>query len=123
VRPQIACRPVVGQVNLASPLTLQRVEVFKEAAGLATHEQRIAMYSDPVWRARAIEQMSTAWGPGFDSVSLAESELHPELLGKTLAEVGSARGQHPAAAFLDVSLEEDLQTASPWCWPMATSSS
>lgn len=110
VRPQIACRPVVGQVNLASPLTLQRVEVFKEAAGLATHEQRIALYKDPAWRARAVEQMSAAWGPGFGGVSLAESELHRALVGKTLAEIGSARGQHPAEAFLDVSLEEDLQT-------------
>jgi N-acyl-D-amino-acid deacylase len=110
VRPQIACRPVVGQVNLASPMTLQRVEVFKEAASLATDEERARLYADPEWRVRAIAQMEAAWGPGFDSVVLVESDKHSDLVGVTLAEIGARRGQHPAEAFLDVSLEEDLKT-------------
>ena len=109
VRPQIACRPVVGQVNLANPMVLQRFECFKEAAGIPMEERR-ALYGDAEWRARALAQMEEQWGPRWDRVELAESSGHGDLVGATLAEVAAARGQHPADAFIDLSLEEDLTT-------------
>jgi N-acyl-D-aspartate/D-glutamate deacylase len=109
VRPQIACRPVVGQVNLANPMVLQRFECFREAAA-APMEDRAALYADPEWRARAAQQMAAQWGPRWDQVTLAESSGHGELVGKTLAELAAARGQLPADALIDLSLEEELST-------------
>jgi N-acyl-D-aspartate/D-glutamate deacylase len=109
VRPQIACRPVVAQANFANPLTLQRVECFKEASHIPAAE-RAALYADAEWRARAVPQMEAQWGPTWDGVLLAESAGHGDLVGMTLAQIAAQRGQHPAEAMIDLSLEEDLTT-------------
>jgi len=109
VRPQIACRPVVGQANFASPMTLQRVECFKEAAHLP-QEARRALYEDPEWRARAVPQMEAQWGARWDLVVVAESPRFGDLVGRSIEEIAKDRGRHPAEVMIDLSLEDDLLT-------------
>jgi N-acyl-D-amino-acid deacylase len=109
VRPQVACRPVVGQANFANPMTLQRVECFKEAAHVP-QEGRRALYEDPEWRARAVPQMEAQWGLRWDRVTLAESPTFGDLVGRSLEEIAKERGQQPAEAMIDLSLDDDLRT-------------
>ena len=52
VWPQVSCRPLVFQMNLAEPFTLNMRESFQELMDRPT-EERIAAYRDPAWRAAA----------------------------------------------------------------------
>jgi N-acyl-D-amino-acid deacylase len=111
VWPQVSCRPLVFQMNLAEPFTLNMRGSFQALMDRPL-EERMQAYRDPAWR-------ETAWadlqGRGaipfnFRALSVAESDLHPELVGRSVAELADERGVTPLDVMLDLSLEDDLQT-------------
>jgi N-acyl-D-amino-acid deacylase len=111
VWPQVSCRPLVFQVNLEEPFTLNTRDTFRELMG-GTRDQRIAAYRDPAWRERARADLE---GRGFlpfnySSLSVAESDRHPELIGRGVVEIAEERGCSPLDVLLDLSLEDDLRT-------------
>ncbi|MBS1837236.1 MAG: amidohydrolase family protein [Actinobacteria bacterium] len=111
VWPQVSCRPLVFQMNLAEPFTLNTREAFRELMGL-DHDARMAAYRDPAWRARATADLE---GRGFlpfnyTSLSVAESDRHPELVGRAVPDIAADRGCSPLDVLVDLSLEEDLRT-------------
>ena len=112
VWPQVSCRPLVFQMNLSEPFTLNMRPSF--AALMDTsREQRIAAYRDPTWRASTWEEVSGRGG-GFplnwDAISVAESASHPELTNQPVAVVAAERGCTPLDVMLDVSLDDDLES-------------
>ena len=63
VWPQVSCRPLVFQMNLSEPFTLNMRPTFAALMGKSKAE-RVAAYRDPSWRATAWEDVSGKAG-GF----------------------------------------------------------
>ena len=111
VWPQVSCRPLVFQMNLAEPFTLNMRESFKRLMGVP-REERVAAYRDPAWRAAAWEELSASGGGfpfNFAALSVAESDARPDLVGRSVVELAEERGCTPLDVVLDISLEDDLK--------------
>ncbi len=113
VWPQVSCRPLVFQMNLAEPFTLNMRPSF--AALMDTsRDERLAAYRDPAWRREAWKELSGG-NPGtlpfhWAAVSVAESPSHPELADRPVLELAQERGVTALDAVLDLSLEDGLAT-------------
>jgi N-acyl-D-amino-acid deacylase len=108
----VSCRPLVFQMNLEEPFTLNTRPSFAKLMG-ASPKERMAAYRDPAWRRATWEELSgTGAGVPFNwaSVSVAESPSHPELEGRGLVELAGERGGTPLDVMLDISLDDGLQT-------------
>jgi N-acyl-D-amino-acid deacylase len=112
VWPQVSCRPLVFQMNLAEPFTLNMRPSFAALMGRSTAE-RLAAYRDPSWRAATWEEVSGAGGMlpvNWAAISVAESGSRPDLIGRKVVDLAEERGCTPLDVVLDVSLEDDLAT-------------
>jgi len=111
VWPQVSCRPLVFQMNMAEPFTLNMRVAFQKLMD-RPREERIAAYRDPVWRASTWDEMQTrgALPFNFDALSVAESAGHPELVERKVVDIAAERGVTPLDVLLDLSLEDDLTT-------------
>ena len=111
VWPQVSCRPLVFQMNLSEPFTLNMRPTFAALMGKSKTE-RVAAYRDPAWRATAWDDVSGKAG-GFPlnwaAISVAESRRHPELADHPVAVLAEERGCTPLDVMLDVSLDDDLE--------------
>jgi N-acyl-D-aspartate/D-glutamate deacylase len=113
VWPQVSCRPLVFQMNLSEPFTLNTRESFSRLMGLST-DDRMAVYRDPAWRTEAWDELSGARGRGFlpfnwPSVSLAESSSRPDLVGRRMVDLAEERACTPLDVMLDISLDDHLE--------------
>jgi len=113
VWPQVSCRPLVFQMNLAEPFTLNTRQSFSRLMGLSA-DDRMAVYRDPAWRASAWDELSGANGGGFlpfnwPSVSVAESVSRPDLVGRGVVELSAERECTPLDVMLDISLDDKLE--------------
>ncbi len=111
VWPQVSCRPLVFQMNLEEPFTLNTRESFRALMDV-TREERLAAYRDPSWRAAASADLE---GKGFlpfnyASLSVAESDSRPDLVGRGVLDIAAEQGCSPLDVLLDVSLADDLGT-------------
>jgi N-acyl-D-aspartate/D-glutamate deacylase len=113
VWPQVSCRPLVFQMNLAEPFTFNARPSFAQLMD-RSHEERLAAYRDPAWRAATWDELS---GKGvipinWDAISVAESPSHPELADRAVVELAAERGEGctPLDVMLDLSLDDDLKT-------------
>ena len=113
VWPQVSCRPLTFQMNMAEPFTLNMRSTFSALMGL-THGERTATYRDPAWREQAWAELSGR-EPGtlpfnWPSLSVAESDHRPDLVGRNVVALAEERDCTPLDVLLDVSLEDDLGT-------------
>src|SRR4051812_9330182 len=123
VWPQVSCRPLVFQMNLAEPFTLNMRTSFQALMGVPLAE-RIAAYRDPAWREATWTELSgkqkgtlpLTW----PALSLAESRSPPELVGRKVLDIAAERACTPLDVLLDVSLADDLESRSGRCWPTTT---
>lgn len=112
VWPQVSCRPLVFQINLEEPFTLNIRPSFQALMG-ASREERLAAYRDPAWRATAWEDLSGRTGVlpfNWPALSVAESVARPDLVGRKVVELAEEQGVTPLDVVLDLSLADDLQT-------------
>jgi N-acyl-D-amino-acid deacylase len=112
VWPQVSCRPLVFQMNLAEPFTLNTRQSFSKLMGKSRTE-REAAYRDPQWRSSSWKELSGGSGGipfNWASVSVAESKRHPELVERPVVELAEERGCTPLDVVLDISLDDDLET-------------
>jgi N-acyl-D-amino-acid deacylase len=111
VWPQVSCRPLVFQMNLSEPFTLNMRPSFAALMG-KSKDERLAAYRDPAWRASAWDDVSGKAG-GFPlnwaNISVAESRSHPDLADRPVQVLAEERGCTPLDVMLDVSLDDDLQ--------------
>ncbi len=113
VWPQVSCRPLVFQMNLREPFTLNTRPAFAALMD-APIETRIAAYRDPAWRAATWEELS---GRGFlpmnwNNMRVSESPTRPDLVGLSAADGAAAAGEGvtPLDFMLDLALADDLDT-------------
>ena len=112
VWPQVSCRPLVFQMNLAEPFTLNMRPSFAKLMGMS-REDRSGAYRDPSWRQSSWEELSGGAGGlpfNWAAVSVAESTTQPELVGRQVVELAAERGCTPLDVLLDISLADDLAT-------------
>ena len=112
VWPQVSCRPLVFQMNLAEPFTLNMRPSFSALMG-KTIEERVAAYRDPAWRDSAWAELSgRSGGFGFNwkTLSVAESESRPDLVSRKVIDLAEEWGCTPLDVVLDISLGDDLHT-------------
>jgi N-acyl-D-amino-acid deacylase len=111
VWPQVSCRPLVFQMNLAEPFSLN---TFPNFAALmdAPEEERTASYRDPSWRAATQEQLSSARFSLFNptSLSVADSPSRPDLTDRSVVDLAEEQGVTPLDVMLDLSLADGLTT-------------
>jgi N-acyl-D-amino-acid deacylase len=105
VWPQVSCRPLVFQMNLEEPFTLNMRESFAALMG-STREERIAAYRDPAWRAGAWADVEAKFN--WRSLSVAESDSRPDLIGRRVLDLADELNKTPLDVVLDLSLEDDL---------------
>src|SRR4051794_29517567 len=109
VWPQIACRPLVMQITFEDPFAFSSIDAFKEVLE-APRERRADVYADAEWRARARTGAGGVFSTKWDKTTIAETERHTDLMGRTLADIAAERGVEPLDAAIDLALEEDLKT-------------
>jgi N-acyl-D-aspartate/D-glutamate deacylase len=112
VWPQVSCRPLVFQMNLLEPFTLNMRESFAKLMDTPLAE-RIAAYRDPAWRAAAWEELSgkvRGLPLNWPAISVAESDTRPDLIGRGVVDIAAEQGVTPLDAMLDIALDDDLST-------------
>jgi N-acyl-D-aspartate/D-glutamate deacylase len=112
VWPQVSCRPLVFQMNLEEPFTLNVRPTFAALMG-KTRAERLAAYRDPSWRAKAWEDTNgTDEGipVRWDNISVSTSAAHPELTDRGVVALAEERGCTPLDVVLDVALDDDLES-------------
>jgi len=111
VWPQVSCRPLVFQMNLAEPFPLNTRKSFARLMD-ASPEVRLEAYRDPQWRATALEELNSARRIPFnwETFTVAESDSRPDLIGRSVVELASEWGCTLLDVVLDISLGDDLKT-------------
>ena len=112
VWPQVSCRPLVFQMNLAEPFTLNMRPTFAELMG-KTRADRLAAYRDPSWRERAWVEASGTGGflpVNWGNISVATSASHPDLNDRPVMALAEDRGCTPLDVMIDISLDDDLES-------------
>jgi N-acyl-D-amino-acid deacylase len=111
VWPQVSCRPLVFQMNLAEPFSLNTFPIFAALMDSPVEERKSA-YRDHSWRAAAQEQIASGAFSlfNFASLSVAESPTRPDLVGHSVVDLAEAQGVTPFDLLLDLSLADDLST-------------
>jgi N-acyl-D-amino-acid deacylase len=111
VRPQVSCRPIVFQVTMADPFPFNTLASFSELMSLGL-EDRQAAYADPPWRDRAWAELTggTRNFIDWETLLVAESDAHPELVGRRVLDLARERRIRPLDVVLDLSSEEGLKT-------------
>jgi N-acyl-D-aspartate/D-glutamate deacylase len=99
-------------MNLLEPFTFNMRSSFAALMD-APPEHRIAAYRDPSWRAAAWDEMSGSRGMlpvNWPSLSVAESEARPDLVGRSVVDLADERGGTPLDVMIEIALEDDLRT-------------
>ncbi len=113
VWPQVSCRPLVFQMNLEEPFTLNMWPRFA-ALMAGSRAERIAAYRDPTWRAATWDELQRRVGGAppvnWPALSVAESDARPDLIGRLVLELAEEWACTPLDVLLDISLDDDLST-------------
>jgi len=112
VWPQVSCRPLVFQMNLSEPFTLNMRPTFAALMG-TSRADRLAAYRDPSWRDKAWAEAGGGSGSlpvNWANISVATSGSHPELNERAVVALAEDRGCTPLDVVLDISLDDDLET-------------
>lgn len=108
---QVTCRPIVQRIVMREPTSFYQMPAFAELVALDP-AARETLFADRAWRARVTAEFdSRRWiDPGWETFTVAESRKHPELVGRSMAELSRERGTTPWDVVCDLALEEDLAT-------------
>lgn len=110
---QMACAAITSHFTLERPYFFHSVPAFARISALGMAE-RIAAMSDQAWQAEAEAEFTAnaarrSFQIRFDRISVDESDAHPELVGKTIAEIAGP-GRSGLAAMVELAKAENLST-------------
>ena len=106
---QVTCRPIVQQILMNEPTPFYQLPAFADLVATPMAD-RPALYRDPAWRRRVYDEFeSSKWiNPGWETFTVADSQAHPDLEGRSLASIARDRGYTPFDALADIALDDDL---------------
>jgi N-acyl-D-aspartate/D-glutamate deacylase len=123
VRQGIRAIPLVNPGSVINRFTMKNCQVFRSMPTWlpilqGPDDAKLRAYADPAIRAKLREEVDAPLGPDstfskrWDLMIVEETQLpkNRNLQGKHVAEIAQARGQHPMDAFLDLAVEESLET-------------
>jgi N-acyl-D-amino-acid deacylase len=107
VWPQVTPRPLVLANTLVRPYIFNMDTAFNELMTQPLAARRAA-YDDPAWRQRAKTGLASVGftGAAWSKFVVDGSRAHSELVGRSLAELGSERSSEPFDVMLDLALDE-----------------
>ncbi|MEO8695534.1 MAG: amidohydrolase family protein, partial [Acidimicrobiales bacterium] len=108
---QVSPRPLGARMTLAHPYMFRPTPSFQQIDAL-DNDQRRHFYGDAGWRAQAWHEIQTTLNPRLEwsRIRVAESSVHPELVGIDLASIAAASARSPFDVYCELSLAEDLAT-------------
>jgi N-acyl-D-aspartate/D-glutamate deacylase len=106
---QVTCRPIVQQISMLEPTPFYQLPAFARFVA-APHAERPRLYADRAWRAQVWEQFESGkWvNPRWATFLVAESEAHPELIGRSVGAIARERGCTAFDVVCDVALADAL---------------
>jgi N-acyl-D-aspartate/D-glutamate deacylase len=111
VTPQVACRPLNFDFDLAEPFIFESLPVFQPISA-ADREEKKRIYADPDFRSRLRAALDGGFaGPfraSYGRMHVSLCPAHPELEERSLEDVARERGVHPVDLMLDLALESGL---------------
>jgi N-acyl-D-aspartate/D-glutamate deacylase len=109
--PQVACRPLNFEFDLAEPFLFESLPPFAPASA-ADRAGKLRLYRDPDFRTRVRDALGSAMAGPFNGclarTRIAHSPTAPELVEQTVTAAAAARGVDPFDLMLDLSLASDL---------------
>ncbi len=113
VVPQVSPMPIVFMHTMKKPFKFSEFEVWRPALNGTVEEQR-RLYADPEFRRRAAaEQKDHIRKIPWERVRVAgtgRADLGAKYIGQTIGTISRALGKEPLDTFLDLTLEDDLET-------------
>src|SRR6266850_5077604 len=115
--------PLCNPGSIVQHFTMKNCQVFRSMPTWLPILQgpdadKLAAYSNPAIRAKLAAEVDAPLGPDstfskrWDLMVVEEPKLAKNrgLAGKHIAEIAKAQGKHPVDAFLDLAVEEELET-------------
>jgi N-acyl-D-aspartate/D-glutamate deacylase len=108
---QVSCRPVLQELAMIEPTAFYSVPAFAPFVA-APLSERHTFYEDPAWRAQVWSEFeSSKWvNPRWKTFRVSESASHPELVGRSVADIAIDRGCTAFDVVADVALDDKLES-------------
>lgn len=119
-RPQTSPLPLTREINMRSPFSFAAFPSWKRVFADMSKEAQAAVYADPAFRNAFREDLKRPLTFGNWArivVHEAKSPALKPLEGKSVAEIAKAQGKDGVDAFLDLTLQDDLEiefTMASW---------
>jgi N-acyl-D-amino-acid deacylase len=123
VKQGIRAIPLCNPGSVVNRFTMKNCQVFRSMPTWlpilqASDDEKLAAYRSPEIRAKLRSEVEAPLGPDstfskrWDLMIVEEPALakHRGLRGQHIAEIAKAQGKHPLDAFLDLAVEENLET-------------
>jgi N-acyl-D-aspartate/D-glutamate deacylase len=107
--PQVSCRLIINVNSFEDPNHFVLVPAFRDIFSVG-REERLKVYADPDWRARAKAEFPQHRPMWWDQAWVTETTRFPELKDRSIAEIAAERNADPWDLMLDLALAEDLKT-------------
>jgi N-acyl-D-aspartate/D-glutamate deacylase len=122
-RQGIRAIPLCNPGSIVNRFTMKNCQVFRSMPTWlpilqSPDDEKLRAYRDPVTRAKLRAEVEAPLGPdstfsGRWDLMIVEEPKRPEnrpLRGRSIAEIAKAQGKEPLDAFLDLAVEESLET-------------
>ena len=117
VVPQVSCRPLRFEFDLAEPFPLESLPMVAALNSL-DRARRKARYAQTEFRTQfreAVAELDAQRGTSFwERTDLSFVPQSPELTGVSVADAAQQHGQDPADLFLDLAVDSDLAMRASW---------
>ena len=124
IYPQVACRPIVSEFDFRSPVVFDTWQLFEPVRKAAGEAERLAIYTDPAFRAAFREEIAGRGGrDAYFSGGEAEGAMRrasflltevsaypdrPEWTGRRVAHIATELGRNPVDVMLDAAVDSKL---------------
>jgi N-acyl-D-aspartate/D-glutamate deacylase len=112
VIPQVSCRPLNFEFDLAEPFVFESMKAFNAIAG-GTRDDKLRAYRDPSFRRTVREALANAMAGVFsfawERMVVSYYPADPSLEERRMDEVAAARGIDPADLMFDLGVASDLK--------------
>jgi N-acyl-D-aspartate/D-glutamate deacylase len=112
VHPQVSCRPLMFEFNMAEPFPFESMKIFGPISSAPDRDAKRKVYESEEFRAAFREKMAGGHagvlGGSWDRSVVSWFPADPSVEERNVAELAEARGMDPSDLVLDLALESGL---------------